>query len=127
MKISSLCLAAALSLVAAPAAAVKLASGILQAGPTDLMVCNVVNVGSKPIEPVVQIHDFTTGASLVDPTANFCDDGPIQPNTSCTVQAKIGMWLAGFCTVEVGSAKVRAVLTVVVPGGPTLAVLPLTK
>jgi hypothetical protein len=37
------------------------------------------------------------------------------------------MWLAGFCTVEVPSSKVRAVLTVVTPGGPTLAVLPLTK
>jgi hypothetical protein len=91
------------------------------------MLCNVVNLGNKPIEPDVQIRDFTSGADIADPTANFCDDSPIQPNTSCTVQAKIGMWLAGFCTVEVPSSKVRAVLTVVTPGGPTLAVLPLTK
>ena len=91
------------------------------------MLCHVVNLDKKPIEATVELHDIVTGGSLNDPASNSCDDGPVAPNGMCIVQALIGEWKAGFCTADVNSKKVRAALTVVVPGGSTVAVLPLTK
>jgi hypothetical protein len=121
MTSTRLILALALGLglgIAAPARAVTFSSPILQTEGS--MSCFVTNVGKKPIDVVVTIHNFS-GAVL--PTSGSCNDGPLDVGATCLENVSFAQ---ARCTVDASSSKVRAVFAII-EGTKTTAVVPLTK
>jgi hypothetical protein len=84
--------------------------------------CVVSNVGSTPLTLTVTLYDGFGG--VISPDFDACNPNTQVPGGTCSVY-KLGA--SGRCVVEVGSSKIRAVLTVRTTGELLVAAVPLTK
>jgi hypothetical protein len=121
-----LCVVGAVSalLIALPARAGTLASGVLQATDGSLLLC-VTNLDTKPLDVAPQLLDVL-GTNIA--SADSCAGTPVAPGTSCTVNTNINGGHIGYCRVDAKGTKVRGSLLVINDGSRVVtSSLPLIK
>ena len=90
-----------------------------------MLVCLIVNVGTKPSEVSATLQAYLDGSDIT--TGESCLPGPLAAGHGCSAHGSPSGIQSGYCHFTTTSSKVRAALLVYNSNGDVTSALPATK